>query len=268
MVGKHVSLLEERLGATLIIRTTRRQSLTAIGRDYYLRCQIILAETAAAEALANDQSKTPRGRLRVNAPLTFGTFGIGPLLPGFLRAYPDVFVELNLSDRYVNLVSEGFDIVLRLGRLLDSSLIARPLKRYRWLPCATPAYLAARGMPDTPASLADHDCIAFVNSAGLPYLDWHFSRDKSPSPVRISPKLTVNDQRVLGLAALADLGIILAAEVAVREHLDSGRLVQLLPEYVGPSEPMHLLFPSARVQPLRLRAFIDTILAAFGPRMR
>ncbi len=266
MVGKHVCLLEERLGATLISRTTRRQSLTAIGQEYYRRCRIILAENEAADSLVNDLSKTPRGRLRVNAPLTFGTYGIGPLLPGFLRANPEILVELNLTDRYVNVVSEGFDVVARLGPLMDSSLIARSLKPYRWLPCASPAYLTSRGAPDTPDSLAGHDCVGFVNSAGVPHLDWRFSQGQSVSRVRISPKLMVNDQRVLGLAALEGVGIVLAAEVAVREHLSSGRLVHVLPNYEGPSEPMHLLFPSARAQPLRLRAFMDAVLGAFGPR--
>ena len=185
MVGKHVGALEERLGAELIRRTTRRQSLTAIGQAFYERCRIILAEADAADALAADLATTPRGRLRINAPVTFGACCLAPLVGRFLEDYPDVSVELVLSDGYVDLVDEGYDAVIRLGDLADTSLVARALRPHRLVACAAPSYLARRGAPAVPEDLAEHDCLAFVYASGLPFAQWPFQRDGRTTVVTI-----------------------------------------------------------------------------------
>ena len=145
MVGKHVSFLEQRLGAQLLQRTTRQQSLTTIGEAFYERCRAIIADAEAAETLVNDLSTTPRGRLRINAPITFGAVCVAPLVGRYLQAHPNMDVELTLSDRYADAIDEGFDIVFRVGVLKDSSLAARALLTYRLMACASPAYLAEHG---------------------------------------------------------------------------------------------------------------------------
>src|SRR5260221_4503856 len=144
MIGKHVRFLEERLGIRLLNRTTRRQSLTEVGRAFYERCKLVLAEAEAAEALAQDLQTIPRGRLRVNAPISFGTYSLMPALMRYMRQYPEVSVDLTLSDRIVDLVDEGYEAVIRLSVLTDSTLIARSLAPYRLVACASPAYLAER----------------------------------------------------------------------------------------------------------------------------
>lgn len=264
MVGKHVGMLEERLGAQLIHRTTRHQSLTEIGEAFYERCRSILAEAEAAESLVHDLSTTPRGRLRVNAPMAFGACRLAPLITRYLQAYPGVEVELTLTDRYVDVVAEGYDAVIRLGPLKDSGLAARTLAIYRLLACASPAYLAQYGAPASPEELAAHECLGFVNWSGLPYAGWQFTRDGRVHAVQVHSRFHVNDGRVLLAAALDGYGVILQPEAVVGDALASGRLVQVLPGYAAPSQPMHLLFSASRPQTPKLRSFIDLVAEAFG----
>jgi DNA-binding transcriptional LysR family regulator len=162
MIGKHVRFLEERIGAQLLNRTTRRQSLTEVGRAFYERCKLVLAEAEAAEALAQDLQAIPRGRLRVNAPVTFGSYSLVPMLTRYMRRYTEVTVDLTLSDRIVDLVDEGYDAVIRISPLTDSTLITRSLAPYRLVACASPAYLADRGVPARPEDLATHECLGFA----------------------------------------------------------------------------------------------------------
>src|SRR5918998_2166590 len=153
MVGKHVRLLEDHLGVRLINRTTRRQSLTEIGRSFYERVRTILAEVEAAEALAAESRAIPRGQIRVNAPVTFGVHELARALPEYLAAYPEVDVELTLADRIVDLIDEGYDAVFRVGSLADSGLIARSLRPQEFILCAAPAYVDAHGAPRVPGEL-------------------------------------------------------------------------------------------------------------------
>jgi DNA-binding transcriptional LysR family regulator len=163
MVGKHIRSLETRLSTRLLTRTTRRQSLTEIGRQYYEQCRRILADVKDAESLAEAMAAAPRGLLKVMAPLTYGVEVFAPAMTDYLGAWPDVSLELDLSNRVVDLVEEGFDAAVRIGRLADSSLVARPLKPYRMRACASPAYLATRGTPLTPADLTQHECLGFLH---------------------------------------------------------------------------------------------------------
>lgn len=265
MVGKHVGALEERLGSELIRRTTRRQSLTSVGQAFYERCRTILAETEAAEALAADLSATPRGRLRINAPVIFGASCVAPLVGAYLDRYPDVSVELSLTDRYVDLVDEGFDLAIRLGALEDSSLLSRKLAPYRLIACAATNYLERRGTPATPDDLAAHDCLGFVYSTGLALDEWEFTAgDGETHRVRLRSRFQCNDARVLHAAALDGRGILLLSNHVVSEDLASRRLVRVLPDYAAPVRPMHLLFSSSRRQTPALRGFIDLMTTTFG----
>lgn len=270
MVGKHVRALEDRLGVTLLQRSTRRQSLTEAGRLFYDRCRAVLAEVEAADALMEAIGSAPQGRLRISAPVGFGACRLAPILTGFMARHPAITVELNLTDRFVDLVDEGFDAVLRLGPIADTSLVARELSRHEQLACAAPSYLAARGTPETPAELTEHTCLGFTNASGLPYLDWVFSKDGVPHSIRIQSHLQVNDGRVLAQMAVAGGGIVLQPEAVLREHLDAGTLVPVLTGYDAPSRPMLLLFNGGRAPAPKLRAFIDHIAAALptGSRRR
>ena len=265
MVGKHVSAIEERLGARLLNRTTRRQSLTDVGRLYYERCKDVLADAEAAEAVVQEFGASPRGRLRLTAPITFGTYSLRPLITRYMALYPQVDVELALVDRFVDVVGEGFEAAIRLGRLSDSTLMARALRPYRLMACASPAYLEARGTPQVPEDLAEHDCLGFAYWSRPPMTEWDFTGADGARKVQVRHKLLINDSRALFDAALDGLGIMLGAEVMVEGALASGELVRVLPDYEAPSRPLHVLFPGGgRVSP-KVRAFIDMVVEEFGP---
>ncbi|GLK67475.1 LysR family transcriptional regulator [Hansschlegelia plantiphila] len=266
MVGKHVSFLENRLGTQLLQRSTRRQSLTAIGRTFYERCRVVLAEVDAAEATARESGITPRGRLRVGAPVTFGSIALAPLVTDFLRIHPQVEVALDLTDRYVDVVGEGYDAVIRLGPLKDSKLTSRALAPYKLIACASPGYLAARGAPRTPADLSEHDCLGFVFASGQPFAEWSFDKQGKVYEVQVRSRFQVNDARVLQSAALDGQGIILQADLIVADDLAAGRLVQVLPDYETPTRPMHILFAATRPPTQTLRRFIDHVVDRFGKR--
>lgn len=263
MVGKHVSALEAKLGTPLLQRTTRRQSLTETGRHFYERCRVILAEADAAYALAEASADQPRGHLRVSAPVGFGSCRLAPVLSDLLGRHPDLEIELNLTDRFVDVVDEGYDAVLRLGPIGDTSLVAHELTRHDQVVCASPDYLARRSAPSSPAELVDHNCLGFVNWSGLPYAEWRFSRNGKAYPVQVRSRFQVNDGRVLVAAAIAGHGVILQPEALVAAALDRGDLVPVLTEFVAPSRSLYLLHTSRQPQPAKLRTLVDQLVAAF-----
>ena len=260
MVGKHVVALEQQVGAPLLQRTTRRQSLTEIGRRFYERCRVIVAEAEAAYALEEVASVAPRGRLRLSAPVGFGACRLAPVLTAFLDQYADVEVELTLTDRYVDIIDEGFDAALRLGPLGETSLTVRELAPHPQVLCAPRAYLARRGSPRTPADLTGHSCLGFINWSGRLFAEWRFGRDGVISPVRIRSRFQVNDGRVLVAAAVAGHGVILQPEFVVREALACGALTPLLPDYVAPTRTLYLVHGYREPQPAKLRAFVDHLV--------
>lgn len=264
MVGKHVGFLEERLGALLLHRSTRRQSLTAIGRTFYERCRVVLAEAEAAEATAHELSTTLRGHLRISAPVTFGSIALAPVVSGYLQAHPEVEVTLDLTDRYVDVVGEGYDAVIRLGPLKDSGLISRQLTPYRLIACASPGYLAAHGTPRTPADLSAHECLGFVFASGQLLSEWRFAKGGQIHEVQVRSRFQVNDARVLREAALEGRGIILQANLIVADDLAAGRLLQVLPEYETLVRSLHILYAAMRAPTRTLRSFIDHVVARFG----
>ena len=264
MVAKHVTFLEDRLGSRLLNRTTRRQSLTEVGRTYYERCKIVLAEADAADALAQERRAVPRGRLRISAPVTFGAHSLMPLITRYLRDHPEVQIDLALTDRFVDLVEEGHEVAFRVGRLDESGLIARALLPYRLAACASPAYLRAHGTPVTPQDLTRHECLGYAYWPRPADDEWYFDSNGSRHTVRVRSRLQVNDSRALMAAAIDGYGIVMGPEDVLRDALASGHLVQILPDHAAPSRPMHLLYTADRRQTPKLRTFISSAVQAFG----
>lgn len=266
MVSRHVAETERRLGTRLLTRSTRHQSLTEAGRLYLEGCRRALAEVEAAEAGVAAHAGRPSGLLRVTAPVAFGAVRLIPEVVRFLDLLPEVSLDVDLTDRRVNLIEEGFDAAIRVGELADSGLGSLALAPYRLVPCAAPAYLARRGNPTHPGDLRRHACLDYVfpTRPGPPL--WRFASGEVDFEVELTARLVVNDSRSLIEAALNGAGIILAAEILLRHHLVDGRLVRVLPGYEGLSRPMHLLFPDRRAQVPKLRAFIDWASEVFGRR--
>lgn len=262
MVGKHVRELEQRLGAALLTRTTRRQSLTEIGRQYVDQCRAILAQISAAESLAETMRVAPRGVLKVTCAVSFGMEWLGPAIADFLRMYPEVSVDLNLNDRTVDMVEEGFDVAVRIGALQDSSLVARPLRDYGVVVCGAPEYLAARGVPQVPADLVRHECLEFTG--WVPQARWRLKGEKDGRHVPLS-RLRANNSFALKQAALQGFGLIMQAELALAQDIAAGRLVRVLDDYLPTARPMHLLYSRDRQPTPKLTSFIDFMLERFGP---
>jgi DNA-binding transcriptional LysR family regulator len=262
MASRHVMALEEHLSARLINRTTRSVSPTSLGAAYYERARQILAELAAADREASLQSLTPRGRLAVNAPVAFGTRHVAPLLKAYMDAFPEVEMELTLNDRYVDLVDEGYDLAIRIGRLADSSLIARQLGEIGISVCAAPAYLAAHGTPQHPADLAGHACLGYAYAASRD--TWHFAGPEGDIEVKVKPRLWSNNGDCLTAAAIAGCGIVPQPDFLVHDALLDGRLERILPGYRMASLGLHAIYPHSRQLSLRVRTFIDHLVAGFA----
>lgn len=266
MVAKHVVFLEDRVGATLLHRTTRRQSLTDVGRAYYDRCKLVLAEAEAADALAADMRSQPKGLLRVNAPTTFGAFNLAPFVTRYLARYPDMQIDLTLNDRFVDPLEEGFDVMIRIGQIEDGSLVAHPLAPYRLIACASPAYLERQGTPRTPADLEMHECLAYGYwSASIP-CRWLFGRNGTTEEVRASGRIRSSDWKVLLHAAIEGYGITLGPCSILEAEIAAGRLVRVLPDYEGPARPMHVLHPAGRRPTANIRSFVAAVVEEFGMR--
>lgn len=266
MVGKHIRHLEERLGARLLTRTTRRQSLTEIGRQYAERCRAILADIAAAESGAEAMRATPRGTLKINASVSFGTQRLAPALADYLARYPEVSVDLRLTDRVVDLAEEGYDAAIRIGALQDSGLIARPLAPYRMRICASPDYLARAGVPRTPADLASHQCLDFTHWNKR--MRWQLANTDGGRNDTPSSRFRSNNGQALRMAALRGHGIVMQAEILLEDDIAAGRLVPLLDAYLPPPRPMHLVYPRDRRPTPKLTTFIDFVLERFGETSR
>lgn len=262
MVGNHVRFLEARLGALLLNRTTRQQSVTEFGRSYYERCRAILAEIEAAETAAEAVQAVPRGLLRVTAPVALGTTVLPSLLAGYLGRHPEVRVDLVLQDHRLDLVADELDVAIRAGALPDSSLIARALPPLQLVVCAAPAYLAAHGTPVSPAELAAHNCLDFAHAAE-PLL-WRFEGEGDNVAIGISGNLRINSGPALRAAALEGIGIVMQPKIVVADDLAAGRLVRLLPDHAAPALRLHLLtLPNRRPTP-KLRSFMDHVAAEFS----
>lgn len=269
-VSKAVSRLEERLGARLFNRTSRRMALTDAGRTLAGRAVQLLADGEAAENEALAQSATPRGLIRLAAPMTYGTKTLAPLLPEFLAAYPEVSIDLNLSDATVDLIGEGFDAAIRIASLPDSSLVARRLCDMRRHVVAAPAYFARYGRPTHPTDLAGHKCFGYtyLSTPGV----WHFTNAAGETAsVRPAGQLRVNNGEAILPVLLAGLGISDLPEFIVGDALADGRLEAVLQDWVPPSSGVYLVTPSAGPRPARVEVLLEFLalkLSAAGRRTR
>ncbi|MGQ0675742.1 MAG: LysR substrate-binding domain-containing protein [Rhodospirillales bacterium] len=261
-VSKQVARLEDRLGVRLINRSTRRLGLTEAGRDYYERARRILAEIEEAELSAASRQANPRGLLRVNAPVTFGQAHLAPLLPDFMRRYPQVQVDMVLSDRFVDVIEEGFDLAVRVAELPSSSLIARRLCGAPHVVAAAPSYLAARGTPRPPRERARHDCLR--DSYLATREEWRFIDAGKAIGVRVSGPLRANNGDVLRHAAIAGLGIVYGPSFVVAGALAAGALVPLLEDWRIPDAGVHAVYPPGRPLGAKIRVFVEFLAGALG----
>jgi DNA-binding transcriptional LysR family regulator len=264
-----VQQLEDALGTRLLHRTTRRVQLTQDGQVFYERCKDLLADLDEVQTLFQTGQAGLRGRLRVDMPSAVARDVVLPRLPEFLSLHPELALELSSTDRRVDLVREGFDCVLRVGALGDSSLIARPLGQYRLINCASPAYLAAMGTPRSLADLAQHRLIHYVStlgarSAGFEYLDI-VSQQTRYFPM--AGAVTVNNSGAYQGACLAGLGIVQVPEAGVRELVQAGRLVEILPALRPAPMPVSLLYAHRRHLPRRVQAFMSWLTQLMQERL-
>jgi DNA-binding transcriptional LysR family regulator len=257
MVSNHVQALEDRLGARLLHRTTRKVSLTEVGKAYYDRCIQILADLEQADDIAGALQSTPRGTLRIYTGTHIVPF-VAPVVSEFLATYPDVKIDLIMGERTVDIIDEGFDVAIRLTPPPDSSLIVRSLATWRQVLCCSPGYLEKHGQPQQLSELSQHNC---VHHALYPYgNDWHFTdRKGAPAVVRVSGNLTTNSGEALRLAALEGVGISLGAGFLVHDDLEAGRLIRLLPEYRPVEFAMNAVYPHRNHLSAKVRTFIDML---------
>jgi DNA-binding transcriptional LysR family regulator len=255
-VSKALTRLEQRIGTPLFHRTSRRLTLTDAGHDLAARAGRMLAEAEAAEAALIEQSASPRGLVRLTAPMSFGTRAVASLLPEFLERYPDVTIDLHLTDATVDLVAEGFDMALRIGNLPDSSLRARRLRAIPRSIVAAPSYLARCGRPAHPSDLQSHRCFGY---AYLQTRDtWTFVHDNGEQVmVRPSGPLRVNNADGMLPSLLAGHGIAIMPDFMVQDELAAGLLVSILPEWRRPDGHLYLVTPPHPTQPARIRVLAD-----------
>jgi DNA-binding transcriptional LysR family regulator len=240
-VSRRLSLLEERLGVRLLNRTTRRISLTGEGEVYFENAQRILSDIDDLERRVSSSRAAPRGLLRVNAPLGFGRSYIGPAISGFGKSYPDVEVQLHLTDRPIVLPDEAIDISIRFGEIPDSRLVAKKIVANRRLLCASPAYLRSAGVPTHPHELTQHQCIVLRQNETA-YGNWRLSSGKHSETVKVHGKLSTNDGEVALNWALEGHGVLMRAEWDVAKYLRSGRLVQVLADYETPPADVYAVY--------------------------
>ena len=268
MVGNHLRSLEQRLGVSLLNRTTRRQRLTEFGSIYYQRCLEVLGLVDDSERLAEQAQGEPSGTLRITAPLTFGSERLAPALSEFVLRYPRIKLDVMLSNQREDLIENGFDAAIRLGAPDPSALIARPLENYALTVCASPSYLKRRGTPIIPQDLAHHDCLAFAYPAGDDWRtvekQWSLSGPEGEILVPVSGPITINSSSALYQAALCGMGIVMLPDALLRDDLREGRLVPLLGTYKLPSRPMNLLYAQDRYRLPKLRSFVEFALEKWG----
>jgi len=263
VVGRRIDALEERLGVKLLLRTTRRITLTHEGSAFLEDCQRLLADLANAEASVSEGGVKASGYLRITAPAGFGRRHVAPLVPGFVAQHPDVNVSLNLSDRLVDIINEGFDCAVRVGDLPDSSLVSVRLADNRRLCVATPQYLAHAGTPQHPNDLSRHDCLTLSTDASQTR-GWAFTLGGEVTHLRLNGRLDCNDGQVLHDWCLAGLGIAWRSTWEVHSQVAAGTLVSVLDDFAAPPNGIYALFPQRKHLPLRVRLWVDYLKQRYG----
>lgn len=265
VISRRVSELEEHLGALLIQRTTRRLSLTDAGREFYPRAVQLLEDLAEAEQSVSTAQQALNGPIRLAAPLSFGLLHLAPALNTFMTKHPGVVLDMDFNDSQVDLIQEGVDLALRIGRLEDSSMVALPLAPIRALVCASPGYLARYGTPQTPEALAGHQGLCYSN---LPEPQkWRFIDSKGGShTVRVENRMQANNGQILLEAAASGHGVCLSPTFIAYRTILEGRLVPLLKDYQIPSASAYVIYPNRRFIPQRVRALGEFLREQFGDR--
>ncbi len=263
-----VQRLEASLGTRLLHRTTRKVQMTQDGQAFYDRARDLLADMEELQSLFQQGSQSLRGRLRVDMPIGAARSFIIPRLPQFLQAHPHLELELSSTDRRVDLVREGFDCVLRVGSLGDTTLVARPLGRMRLINCASPAYLRAHGTPQTLDDLATHRLIHYATALGGKPLGFEYWNGSACVSLPMQGALTVNNSHSYEAACLAGLGLIQVPEVGVRHHLEHGVLVDVLPEYRAEPMPVSIVYAHRRNLPKRVQAFMTWMAETMKPHLQ
>ncbi|MFY7857981.1 MAG: LysR family transcriptional regulator [Rubrivivax sp.] len=270
-VSRSVARLEARLGVQLLLRTTRQVRLTDAGRRYYEQCRQALGQLLEAEREATGRQQVPSGLVRISVPTSYGHSRVLPLLPAFTRQYPQIELDLQLSNRNVDLTAEGFDLAIRARTPPDSGLVARKLEDAALVIVAAPSYLRGRRKPRTPADLSQHECLPFVQpNTGQP-VPWALRQGEQIVEVPVSGRLRCTDD-ILGPVTLAraGAGVLQTYRFLVEDDLQAGRLLELLPDCAGASRPFSLLYSAASHRPLRVRVLIDYLMnkLAGTPRTR
>jgi len=261
-VSRSVARLEERLGVRLFVRTTRQMRLSEAGQAYYQQCRQALGQLVEAERQVTGGQVAPSGRLRISVPTPYAHHRLLPLLPAFQQRYPQVLVDVHVSNRNVDFAEEHFDLAIRGREPADSRLVARRLEDAPLVVVATPAYLARRGTPQVPEDLAGHECIQFELASSGRRPRWSFRRDGRELELETDGSFTcLGDFLATATLVRHGAGLMQAYRFTVQEALDSGALVEVLAEYGGTSRPFVLIYPQARHMPLRLRVFIDYLFA-------
>ncbi|GAB7536782.1 LysR family transcriptional regulator [Burkholderia sp. 22PA0099] len=256
IIGRRLDALEERLGVKLLVRTTRKLTLTFEGSAFLEDCQRIVHDMQNAEASVSAGGVKASGHLRVSGPAGFGRRHVAPLIPAFTGAHPDVTITLDLSDRVVDLVNEGFDCAVRLGELPDSSLVSLKLGENRRVCVASPGYLARAGTPATLDDLARHHCLALAANANQ-QRGWVFQQDERTVSIRVNGTMECSDGAVLHEWCLAGQGLAWRSWWEVGADIAAGRLVSVLDAFAAPPIGIHAVFPQRRHLPLRVRLFLD-----------
>ena len=261
-----VQHLESHLRVKLLHRTTRRLSVTADGAAYYERCVRILAEVDETENALSHITATPRGRLRIDVPGSFGRHTLVPALPEFFARYPDIQLELGCSDRPVDLIEEGVDCVVRGGDPIDVSLVARRVATIPFVTCATPAYLARFGVPEHPGDLTRHNCLHYFSGRSGKFCEWDFTRDGERVVLPLRGSLALNDGDAYLVAGRAGLGVMQGLYTCIQQDLDTGTLVQILADWHIDPLPIYVMYPQNRHLSAKVRVFVDWIAELFVAR--
>ena len=263
VIGRRIDALEQRLGVKLLVRTTRKLTLTHEGSAFLEDCQRLLADLTNAEASVSEGGVKASGYLRITAPAGFGRRHVAPLVPRFLAMHPDVNVSLNLSDRVVDIVNEGVDCAVRVGDLPDSSLVSVRLADNRRLCVATPAYLKRAGTPQHPNELMRHQCLALSSDASQTR-GWAFIVDGAVTHLRPSGRLDCSDGQVLHDWCVAGMGLAWRSTWEVEQEVVAGQLVSVLEDFAAPPNGIYAVFPHAKHLPLRVRLWIDHLKHTYG----
>lgn len=258
MMGRRINALEARLGIKLLVRSTRHLSLTSEGSAFFEEAQRILRDLSEAEARITQGSVNPSGHLRISAPAGYGRRHVAPLLPGFIASYPDVTVALDLTDRLVDLIEEGYDCAIRIGELDDSEMVGMRLADNQRVIVASPTYLGTHGRPNTPDDLAQHNCLSFGRQANQSK-GWLLKQDGRVRAVRVKGNLACSDGAVLHQWALAGCGLAWRSLWEVSDDLASGRLVSILDDFAAPPNGIFAMLPERKHLPLRVRLFVDML---------